>query len=360
MASSVKFVFLGATHPHTPWHLRTLQLLDEVSSIVLWDESREALERLQKDRGEKVELITTDLDEALGREDAEFAFVALRNDQTPEAIVRAARSGKHIMSEKPVGINAEQVSRALDEVSKAGVAFGVCYPNRYNPAAQDIRQHVGNGFLGRVMAAEMRLITSQVKFRDPSLWLFKRGLAGGGILSWLGCHYIDLIRYMLDDEITLVSAMVGSLGGEEIEVEDVACLSIRFRKGSLATLQCGYMLPSSRSGYTGASYDSFVGIRGTMGRIMWSPFERASATLQIESMSPEWKASPFREVHYRFEKSEAYGGMYGLMFIRDFIAAAKSGKTPPAGAQDALRAIQVIDAAYESSRTGRWVEVENS
>ena len=357
MSSKIKFVFLGATHPHTRGHMRTLELMDEVASVIVWDERREALEKLREERGEKIEHVTTDLDEALGRKDAGFAFVALRNDQTPDAVIRAAQAGKQIMTEKPVGVNATEVTRALDAVKRAGVTLSVCYQNRYNPIAQDIKRLVREGVVGRVLAAELRLITSQVKFRDPSHWLFNRKLAGGGMLSWLGCHYIDLIRYLLEDEIVAVSAMAGTLSGEAIDVEDVACLSMRFGKGALGTLQCGYMLPVSRSGYAGATYDSFVGIRGMLGRIAWHPFEREATGLRVESVAPAWEAAPGRVMHYEFSKSDAYGGTFGIQFVRDFVRAAQTGSAPPTTAEDALRVIRVIDAAYESARTGRCVEI---
>lgn len=358
MSDKVKFIFLGATHPHTRGHLRTLELMDEVASVILWDESREALEQVRQERGEKIETVTTSLDEALSRKDAAFALVALRNDQTPDAIVRAASAGKHILTEKPVGLNASEVARAIDAVAKAGVTLSVCYQNRYNPVSQDIRRLVREGALGRIMAVELRLITSQVKFRNPRHWLFDRKLAGGGMLSWLGCHYLDLIRYLLDDEITAVSAMADTLSGEAIDVEDVACLSLRFGRGALGTLQCGYMLPVSRSGYTGATYDSFIGIRGTLGRIAWRPFEREATGLHIESVAPGWEAAPGRVIQYDFAKSDAYGGAFGLEFVQDFVKAAQTGGAPPATGQDALRVMQVIDAAYESSRTGRRIDVK--
>ncbi len=66
MSSKIKFVFLGATHPHTRGHMRTLELMDEVASVIVWDERREALEKLREGRGEKIEHVTTDLAEAPG------------------------------------------------------------------------------------------------------------------------------------------------------------------------------------------------------------------------------------------------------------------------------------------------------
>ena len=61
------------------------------------------------------------------------------------------------------------------------------------------------------------MVTSQVKFRNPKHWLFDRSISGGGILSWLGCHYIDLLCYIMAADITSVSAVVDTLSGEDID-----------------------------------------------------------------------------------------------------------------------------------------------
>jgi predicted dehydrogenase len=125
----------------------------------------------------------------------------------------------------------------------------------------------------------------------------------------------------------------------------------------VGTFQCGYLLPRSQSGYSGASYDSFIGIRGTLGRIAWNPFEREATGLQVESVAPGWEAAPGRVLRYEFAKSDAYGGSFGLRFVQDFVRAAQSGGAPPVTGEDALRVMRVIEAAYESSRTGRRVDL---
>ena len=62
------------------------------------------------------------------------------------------------------------------------------------------------------------------------------------MLTWLGCHYIDLMRYMTGDEIVSVQAEIATRSVEKIDVEDVAVLSMRLKSGAVASLHVGYML----------------------------------------------------------------------------------------------------------------------
>jgi len=351
-----KIGVIGLTHPHSRLHLKTLKLMDEIESIILYDPDEKVLEQVKNDMGERIDSVYSDLDEMLKREDMPIVFSILQNVLNPDAIIKAAKSGKHIMSEKPVATNSQEMERVLDVVEDAGVLLGVCYQTRFNPISQKIQKFIEKGVLGKPMTFEARMVTSQVKFRNPNMWLFDKKTAGGGILSWLGCHYIDLLRFVLQDEVVSVNAMVGNLAGEKIDVEDSACMILKFSKGTIGTFHAGYLLPLSGSGYTGASYDTYFAIKGTDGNISWTP--TGESVFYIESAIDEWVSAPRRELKFDVAKSEAYGGVYGLQFMKTFVNAALTGDVePPSTGYDALRVLQIIEAAYKSSQTGNRVDL---
>lgn len=355
MKQKTKIGLIGVTHPHSRLHLRTLELMDEIESVFLCDSDEETLKQM-RENVEKVENVYLELDEMLKREDMPIVFSVLRNDKNSDAVIKAAEAGKHVMSEKPVATNTQEMKRVLTAVDKADVLLSVCYQNRFNPISQDIKKFIEEGVLGRPLTFEARMITSQVKFRNPSMWLFNKKMAGGGILSWLGCHYIDLLRFVLQDEVVSVSAMVDTLSEEDIDVEDTACMTLKFSKGTIGTFQAGYLLPLSSSGYTGASYDTYFAIKGSEGNISWSPAEES--LVKVESATDAWASAPQRELKYNIAKSDAYGGVYGLRFMRAFVNAALTGELePPATGYDALRVLQIIEAAYKSSQTGQRINL---
>lgn len=357
----VKAALLGIEHPHSLSHLRTLQILPEVGEILLWDESAAALtatlDKLGNKQGAKVSATYTNLDQLLAHTDLFFVIAALRNDLGPDIFIRTLEAGKHLLAEKPIGRTAADTARVIAAAERTGMHLGVCYQNRTLPAIQLIRKLIGEGLIGPLISVEMRMITTQVQVRNPQSWLFNHTHAGGGILTWLGCHYIDLMRYLTGDEIVSVAAEVATRSGAAIDVEDVAVLSLRLRSGAVGSLHAGYMLALSGGGYHNkAGYDTYGGFNGQLGRIAWTS---SSSPTQIvaESTHPAWAGAPQRTFDLPPAESPAYGGVSGEQFVRDFILAAQGTGQAWASGHDALQVAHIVDAAYESSRTGRRIEI---
>ena len=358
MPRKIKAALLGIEHPHSLAHLHTLQALPEIESIFLWDENEEALRAAVRSQGEKIEATFTDVGALLAQEELFFAIAAIRNDLGPEIFVRVLEAGKHLMAEKPIGKRAADTQHVIDVADREGLQLGVCYQNRANPVLQDVRNIVSQGLLGPLISVEMRMITTQVQFRNPKHWLFSQTHSGGGILSWLGCHYVDMLRYITGDEIVSVSAEMATRSGEEIDVEDVATLSMRLRSGAIASLHTGYMLALSGGGYHNKSgYDVYVGINGRLGRITWTTSGQPTEVF-VETTHPDWAGAPQRTFKYEYGDSLAYGGVYGEQFMRAFIQSAHQKSTPLASGRDALQVAHIVDAAYESNRLGKRAGVE--
>jgi predicted dehydrogenase len=205
------------------------------------------------------------------------------------------------------------------------------------------------------MAVEARMVTSQVHYRDPSHWLFNREAAGSGILSWLACHYLDVLSYLLDDRVAEVVALTGQQNPEPIEVEDTACVAMRYAGGVLGTLNAGYHLRGSVAGYAGATYDTFLALRGTDGYVRM-PFSDAPA-YTLFSEAPGWTAGGRRERRFDYPPSPAYGGKAGEQFVLDFLAAARAGRQPLAPIDAAVHILEIAEAALESSNTGRRIGI---
>jgi predicted dehydrogenase len=351
---AITAALIGLTHPHALAHLRTLQALPEVAQILLWDEDDRALAAARQAQGQKVAQSYTDLDMLLARGDLSFAIVCVPTDVAPGVCLRSLAAGVHLLAEKPIGSSAAEVERVVVAADRAGLQLGVCYQNRYHPMTQQARAIVGRGLIGPLVAVEIRMLTTQVRVRDPTSWLFRRAVAGGGILSWLGCHELDLMRFVADDEIVSVAAEVATRSGEDIDVEDVAALALRFRSGAVGTLHMAYALALHGGGYHNlAGYDTYTSFCGRAGRVYWA---HGDPRLHVESTHPSWATAPTREFGFVLPESAAYGGAHGEAFVRDFIQSIGTGR-PPASGRDALQVARIVDAAYKSSRDGRRVAV---
>ena len=174
--------------------------------------------------------------------------------------------------------------------------MGTMLTFRNDPVILDVKRALSGGALGDIMAVEARQVTSQVRYRDPNFWLFDKSKAGSGILSWLGCHHIDALCYLLDDRVESVSAMVDTKSPFPIDVEDTACLVLRFKSGILGTVHAGYHLVGSASGYSGARYDAFMALRGTEGYVRIPLSERGGYSLN--SIAEGWASGGVRDYSF--------------------------------------------------------------
>ena len=222
--------FVSSPHPHSAYHVKTLDVLDEVQAIHLCGLAGEDTDTLAA-QSSKVASKSGSVEEMLARGQLDAMMVSVRNDLCPGVLEAAAAAGVPVLFEKPGALRASDLRRIADMARDKGVTMGAMYQNRWSPMNQEVRRIVQAGALGRVMSAESRMVTSQVKHRDPSHWLFGRATGGSGILSWLACHHIDMLCYIMDDRIVEVAAMVGNQNREKVEVEDTAMLTLRFRSG---------------------------------------------------------------------------------------------------------------------------------
>ena len=216
----IKAALVGASHPHSSAYLRTLQFSYLVASIVVCEEDSVALEKLLRNGTEKIGGTFNSLSSLLQSGDITFAIATLPTDLNPLLCERLLEAGVHVFSEKPVAKTAAQIEKLISIARRKNRKLGVAYVTRLHPAVQKARRMIRKGVIGRVTSVEARFITSQVRYRDPKHWLFSHQRAGGGILSWLGCHYVDLMRFVLADEVLSVSMLANTFCDEPIDVED--------------------------------------------------------------------------------------------------------------------------------------------
>jgi predicted dehydrogenase len=239
------------------------------------------------------------------------------------------------------------------------VPFAVAYLNRGAPAIVQARELYEAGAIGRLLSVELRMVTTQVSMRNPESWLFDRAQAGGGILAWLACHWLDAFHFVTGEDIVRVQSEVATLSGEAISVEDTAAVAFRTSGGAVGSLHAGYVLALGNPGYRAAGHDISLILRGSDGVIQYTAARgQDTPPLVLESRAPHWRSASRRTLQLTPTPSPGYGGLAGLDFFRQFLAAVP-GDATPAGADAALRVLEVLDAAYASAASGCAVNVEH-
>jgi predicted dehydrogenase len=352
---------IGLTHPHSRMYLDTLDVVDEVAAIVLCDED-EDVAREVAGRTRKVVASYGDADRALAHPGVTHALIAVPNDRAVPLITAAIERGLGVFTEKPGARTAAEFQPVIAALERRPAPFTMAYLNRWQPTLRQMRELFQQGAIGELRAVELRMVTTQVRLRDPSHWLFNGEIAGGGILTWLACHWLDWVRYATGQEYARVSAELATLSGEAISVEDTAAVTFRLAGGAVGSLHAGYLLSAGNPGYEGTSSDWAIHLRGSHGSLGYHRGTQGDEPLILESSAPGWRNASPRAYHLTTPRERGYGGLAGNDFFRAFLAAGAHDPTPHPlervpGALDALHILELLDAIHEASREGRTVEL---
>lgn len=285
----------------------------------------------------------TDLDALLASQKIDLALVTLPNAAIPDAIIRLGEAGVHMLVDKPGARTAAEAEPAFQAARQAGVKVAVGLGRRYGRGWQDAKAMIEQGRLGNLLTTEAIFNTSSVSVRNPRNQLFDRELSGGGIFHWLGVHDIDQLLWQTGDEIVEVQAMLGNVGGHPIEVEDAISVGLRYASGALGTIHYAYALPRTAS-------DGYLAFRGVNGSIKIAP----DGTLTWFGGGTHLDPVTAQETVYTNRAVPGYGAT-GAAVIEDLISAIDQDRDPMATGKDLIRALRIIDAAYEAARTGQRV-----
>ena len=297
-----------------------------------------------------------DYGDLLAREDIDLVVIFLPHADCPEAAVRAAEAGVHVIVEKPMAATSAGIRRMVAAAQKAGVCLSAPYCWRNHPASRQIKHLVDNGALGKVIALEARMSAgspSRYTADGISPWILEKAPAGGGPMHNLGVHWIDFFRWMLQDEVESVTGMV-SHEQHGLEVEDNSFALLRFKGGATAMLEISYSVPAEYP----AGRDIFVALRGANGAISWSPAWGGTAdAVFVCSNQPAYTDGPVQTLQINSRPAPGYGGVSGLAYLRETVEAIAAGRQPEITGLDGLRALEVAEAIYASAASGRTVTV---
>lgn len=279
--------------------------------------------------------------------DVDIVCVCVPSGSHGEVCEMAAKAGKHIVCEKPLEITPERAQAAAALPEKYGVKMQSIHQRRTMPAAIAARDAIRQGKLGKICLAEADLkYYRDQAYYDSGDWRGTWELDGGGCLMNQGVHGVDLLLWMLDAQIDTVYGQAGTLS-HAIAVEDNAAAVLRMKDGSICVIE------SSTSAYPGFSTSfSLYGEKGTIifndeGIVEWNFIDPDSAPPRPDRLGEAMGGS----------KSNVNITIDGhITLLRDMAQAVRDGREPMLPPRDAVLAVKVICAVYESSRTGRPVK----
>lgn len=174
----------------------------------------------------------------------DFAIVSARPDRIPGLVALAARSGCHVVSEKPLALDIAALRSLFAAVAKSGVRVCPMLSNRTRPALAAAVAAIRAGVIGRPVLLSARKTYKWGASRPA--WFGDRA-AYGGTIPWIGIHALDFIDAATDgDPVAEVAAFHANLAHPALPgCEDACALALRLRSGALATATLDYLRPES-------------------------------------------------------------------------------------------------------------------
>ncbi|MGC9319204.1 MAG: Gfo/Idh/MocA family protein [Armatimonadota bacterium] len=332
-------------NPHTEGHMRDVEALAAVDRVLMAGSERAAQIAAQMYKADFV----GDWDDLMAEGEVQAVMLLTNNRDAGRMTLQAIEAGRSVYGEKPGARTAAEMQAIVEAAEQTGAHFTPCYVRRTFAETRELRRLLGEGAIGDLWSFQANWITSQAQLRGVEHWLFDEELAGGGILYWLGCHWIDTLRFVTCQRISSVCAMTATQD-ERISVEDVACLSVRLEGGAVGTLRCGYLL-NPYDDYD--DHQLMIAWEGSLGSL--SHFPKGPVTLRLRTRAGhDAPGAELREMRI----DERRPGGYACYLLADVVEAASQGREPMVTERDALYVMRVIEAAYEAARTGTEQVVE--
>ncbi len=252
----------------------------------------------------------------------------------------AIENGCHVIIEKPIALSLSDADAVINAAKKKGVTVSACHQNRFNSAVFATRQALENGRFGKLYngAICVRWYRSPEYFSDGA-WRGTWELDGGALMNQC-IHGIDLLRWMLGDEIEEVFAYTDNLSHPYIEAEDIGVALVKFKNGSYGTIE-------GSSNITPCDLEETLSLFGSGGSVKLGGMS--------VNLIDEWNftdalddAEAVKNQYSEMHKS-VYGRGHGLLYA-DVISAIAEGCEPYVTAEDGRRALELVLAIYLSSK----------
>jgi predicted dehydrogenase len=287
-----------------------------------------------------------DLNSFLQHKPMEVVLIGSPSALHAEQGMAAARCGLHVLVEKPIDVTTERAEALVAECQRFGVKLGVFFQERAAPDIRKLKQLLDEGRLGKPF-----LVSARVKWYRPpeyyqhSRWRGRRALDGGGALMNQGVHTVDLLLWLLGDVTRVWGRAITAY--HSIEVEDTLVATLEFSNGAIGTLE------AATSAYPG--YARRLELTGSEGTVILESDRLISADLRTPL--GDWVREQPERSDERSTSPVISDVQSHRAVIEDFLNAIITGGTPLCDGQQALRSVELIQAIYESSRTGHAIRL---
>ena len=289
----------------------------------------------------------TDYKEMLKTEKPELVAVATESGKHAKIALDCIEAGCNVIIEKPIALSLEDADKIIEAADKKGVKVCANHQNRFNKSIQKIREAIEKKRFGKMFygTAHIRWCRDH-EYYDRAAWRGTWEQDGGALMNQC-IHNIDLLRWMMGDDVVEVVGMTDRLHHDYIEAEDLGIALVKFANGS-------YGIIEGTTDIYPKNLEETLYLFGEKGTVKAG----GASVNKIE----EWRFSDMlddpEEIMHQFAENppNVYGYGHTPLYA-DMIDAIQNNRQPYVDARAGRRALELVLAIYQSAATGKTIRL---
>ncbi len=287
----------------------------------------------------------TDYHQMLEENDIDLVSIATESGLHGKVALDCIRYGIHIIIEKPMAMSLEEADQIISLSEKKGVKVSACHQNRFNVAVQEMRKALESGRFGKLSHGSVHVRWNRGRgYYEQAPWRGTWAQDGGALMNQC-IHGIDLLRWMMGDEVESVYGVTKQQFHDYLETEDVGLAVVKFKNGAVATIEGTTNVYPQNLEETlylfGEKATVKLGGKSTNNIDVWEFADETDADKKNKGLEED--------------TSNVYGNGHTSLFA-DVVDAIENDRKPYVDAYAGRRALEMVLAVYKSQKTGEIVK----
>lgn len=286
-----------------------------------------------------------DYKEMLDKEHPDLVAIATESGEHAKIAVYCLEHGANVIIEKPIALSLEDANLVIKTAKENNLKVCACHQNRFNRAIQKIRSAVENNDFGKIFYATAHIRWNRnEEYYKQATWRGTWALDGGALMNQC-IHNIDLLRWMMGDEVEEVFAYTDNLNHDYIEAEDLGIAVVKFKNG-------GYGIIEGTNDVYPKNLEETLYVFGENGT--------AKAGGSSVNKLEVWRFNGQDEKRTLDEFSEIHKNVYGFghtPLYADMIDAVKNDRKPYVDGEAGKRALELVLAIYKSASEHKAIKL---
>ena len=321
-------------------------LANKVEIVGVCDVKKEKAELLLKEFDVPNIPVYSDYNELILMEKPDLASIATESGLHAEIALQCIDHGVNLIIEKPISMSIADANKIIEKAKTANILVSACHQNRFNIAVQSLREAIEHNRFGKISHGSIHVRWNRNKnYYEQASW---RGtwLQDGGALMNQCIHGIDLLRWMLGDEVEEVFGYTRRQFHDYLEAEDLGMAVLKFKNGAIGTIE-------GTTNIYPENLEEVLCVFGEKGSVKIGG--TSANNIDVWNFMNETPAD-VKNKGIQEKTSNVYGNGHTLLF-KDMIDAIEKGRTPYVDAIAGRNALEIVLAIYKSQKTGLPVKL---